>query len=118
VAHHGRNHALLLRRRFREAALCKLDRGQQRAAPRPKVFPGEFFAHIDLDVVVQPLRRQVVEVAFPLVAEESPAALEREQLLHRGGELGIDDLRAHQRLVLAAKAEDEPASTNRYVTLV
>src|SRR5215207_6686359 len=58
--HDGYHRALLFGLAVDEATVRKGQCGKQRPAPRPEVLRGELLAHVDLDVVVQPLRREVV----------------------------------------------------------
>src|SRR5581483_5863040 len=106
----------LVRRRLREAvaprALCEGDRGEQRPAPGAEVLRRELVAHVDLHVVVQALARQVVDVAFPAIAEDARAAGQLQQLAHRSRELVVDDLRPHLDRVLAAEGEADAVAAD------
>src|SRR5439155_26608657 len=66
---------LLLVFRLRESlfggALGEVDRGEQRTAPGAEVLRAELVPEVDLHVVVQPLVREVVGIALPLVLEDA-----------------------------------------------
>src|ERR687883_195125 len=64
-----------------------------------------------------PPRAEVVDVVLAPVAEERAAAGQREQLLHRGGELGIDERRPAEDPVLGPEAERDPAAADVDVAL-
>src|SRR5207244_9846458 len=74
-------------------------------------------AEVELDVVVQPLRREVPDAAVPLVAEHARAPGKREQLAQRIGELLVDDRRADLRAVLPAELQPDAAAAQLQVTL-
>src|SRR5690348_11782922 len=71
----------------------EVDRAEERAAPRPEVLGGELLSEVDLHVVVQPLARQVVEIALPAVLEDTCAALYSQQPANLVGEVLVDELR-------------------------
>lgn len=87
--HHRCDGSLLLADRFRKTlafdSFREVDRAEQRAAPRPEVLRGELIAEIDLDVVVEPLAREVVELTLPPVLEDARATPDREQAADRVG---------------------------------
>src|SRR3954451_6836324 len=68
--HDGGNTSFRLGVGLGKSALGKADRRREGAAPRPEILRRELLAHVDADVVVQPLAGEVVQVALPLVAEE------------------------------------------------
>ena len=51
------------------------------------------------------------------VAEEATAALDRQELAHRLGEVFVDERRAHEGAVLGAEAERDPAPAHAHVAL-
>src|SRR6478736_9137137 len=114
ASHDGCHPALRLGLGVGDAALRESDGCGERAAPRAEVLGGELLAHVDADVVVQVLAREVVEVALPLVPEEPPAAGEIEELLDRLGQLGVDDARSHLYAVLPPEIDGDamPAHTH------
>jgi hypothetical protein len=75
--HDRRDRSLLLPFRLRKSlpvhTFRKVDRGEERAAPRPGVLGAEFLPELDLHVVVQPFAREVVEVVLPAVLEDPRA---------------------------------------------
>src|SRR5262249_26017213 len=72
------------------------DRCEQGAAPRAEVLRAELFVQEGPDVLVQPARRQVDELALVVVvAKETSAAGELLELAERVGEVAVDQRRSH-----------------------
>src|SRR4051812_1642347 len=112
AAHDGGDDSLLFRRGLDRAALGKGNRRGERSAPRAEVLRRELVAEVGADVVVQAPTRQVVSRALFFVAEQRPAAGEREQLLHRVRDLRVDERRAHEHLVLRAEMEPDTVAAH------
>ena len=82
-----------------------------------KSFALELLAQVFADVLVQPARAEVDELAVVLVANESPAAGSGEQLLDRARELVVDEHRAAEDAVLGAEPKRDLAAAHFDVPL-
>src|SRR5437763_1132135 len=91
--------------------LGERDGCEQRPSPGAEILGSEIGPEVELDVVVEPPAREVVDLALPLVAEDASSAREGQELAHRCRELVVHELGSDLNRVLPAKSEpDAPAA--------
>src|SRR6266576_6599962 len=116
-AHDRRNCALGVGFRLGRSAFGQCDGSDQRAAPRPKVLRRELFAEVSPYVVVQLRAGERTQTSVPLVAKETSAPGQSEQLLDRIRQFWVHERRANSRAVLASEVECNAVTTHTHVVL-